>query len=562
MPTRPAMSGMTARATRIAFYCRVSTEDQAERATVQNQIDYLHRKYEVDLQPDSPTPMHLVDEFVDDGHSGALPLASRPEGARLLDEARQGQLDAIVIYKLDRLGRTAKVLLDAHEQLEQHGVAIISATEPFDTRTSIGRFVFQLLGSIAELERATIRDRTNLGRDRKARAGKFVNGPIPFGYDVDHGGFLVPSNRRIEELDCTEAELAQQIFDRFGAGVSGRQIAKWLNRYGIPSPRRYKIRNGAERAVVTAYWTPDRLWDMVRNSLYRGVRVLHHASGDIAQSVPPLVDDIRWHRANAGLARNRQHRMAESKYVYLLRGHLYCSGCGSMMLGNYQVRDRTLYYRCPKAIEKPKGERGACGDGYVRGEPVEDLVLREIDTFVTNPAASVDEVRAHIRGQQSDVERTRAAAARIKERLRETEDSKRDVLALVRRRRITIDEADRQLEQIDIEASELRRDLDELARQGAFAEAMEQQLLDTARLLEEIRDDWQTYRAQNDRAAMQPIVHQLLVKISVRPDGSGIARTYTFDLSTTAAGSPKYAAPLGELGRLLQLARGVGLAAD
>jgi site-specific DNA recombinase len=94
-----------------------------------------------------------------------------PEGSWLLEAAALGSIDAVVIYKLDRLGRTAKVLLDAHEQLEHLGVAIISATEPFDTRTSIGRFVFQLLGWIAELERATIRDRMNPGRDaRRARA--------------------------------------------------------------------------------------------------------------------------------------------------------------------------------------------------------------------------------------------------------------------------------------------------------------------------------------------------------------------------------------------------------
>ena len=63
----------------------------------------------------------------------------------------------VIVYRLDRLGRTARVLLDAHDQLASFGVAISSATEPFDTRTSIGRFVFQLLGSIAELERETAR---------------------------------------------------------------------------------------------------------------------------------------------------------------------------------------------------------------------------------------------------------------------------------------------------------------------------------------------------------------------------------------------------------------------
>lgn len=125
----------------VAFYRRVSNDELKERGTIENQRQYLQRKYEVDLAPDSPQPLRLVGDFADDGISGAIPLRDRPEGQRLLELCRAGAIKLIIVTKLDRLGLTARVLLDAHDELAHYGVAIASATEPFDTRTSIGRRV-------------------------------------------------------------------------------------------------------------------------------------------------------------------------------------------------------------------------------------------------------------------------------------------------------------------------------------------------------------------------------------------------------------------------------------
>jgi hypothetical protein len=118
--------------------------------------------------------MSLVATFTDDGISGAEALADRPDGRAMLVAAAAGKLDAIVVHKLDRLGRTARVILDAADQLSDAGVALISATEPLDTRPqadpcmqAVSRFVFQLLASLAsnaELDRAIILGRTMEGR--------------------------------------------------------------------------------------------------------------------------------------------------------------------------------------------------------------------------------------------------------------------------------------------------------------------------------------------------------------------------------------------------------------
>src|SRR4051812_42315090 len=162
----------------VAIYARVSTEDQAERQTVQGQLDFLRRFCGL-------YNLHVAGEYVDDSWSGTIPLAQRDDGQRLLADAAARRFSSVLVYRLDRLGRSLTTLLEAHGILERHSVTIRSATEPFDTASPIGRFVFQLLGSIAELERSTITERMVMGRDRVARSGKWTGGIIPFGYDLD-----------------------------------------------------------------------------------------------------------------------------------------------------------------------------------------------------------------------------------------------------------------------------------------------------------------------------------------------------------------------------------------
>ena len=79
-------------------------------------------------------------------------------------------------------------------------MTIRSATEPFDTSTPIGTFLFQLLGSLAELDRAQMLEQLAHGRDRVARSGKWTDGLIPYGYTVDEEGYLTPSTRLVEPL--------------------------------------------------------------------------------------------------------------------------------------------------------------------------------------------------------------------------------------------------------------------------------------------------------------------------------------------------------------------------
>jgi site-specific DNA recombinase len=158
----------------VALYLRVSSEEQRDRETIEIQRDFLTQYCEL-------YGLEVADVYADDGVSGTIPLHERPEGRCLLEDARDGKFQTLLVYRLDRLGRSLLVIVDAHDRLQAAGVSLRSATEPIDTSTPSGRLIFQMLASFAEYERETIGERTRAGLHRAFRNGKHA-GRIPYGY--------------------------------------------------------------------------------------------------------------------------------------------------------------------------------------------------------------------------------------------------------------------------------------------------------------------------------------------------------------------------------------------
>jgi site-specific DNA recombinase len=131
----PSTYGHGFKPEQVALYLRVSSEEQRDRETIEIQDDFLE-------QYRSLYELEVAEIYKDDGVSGTIPLHERPEGRRLLEDAKEGNFGALLVYRLDRLGRSLLVIVDAHDRLQEAGVALRSATEPIDTSTPSGRLIF------------------------------------------------------------------------------------------------------------------------------------------------------------------------------------------------------------------------------------------------------------------------------------------------------------------------------------------------------------------------------------------------------------------------------------
>jgi len=149
---------------RIAVYMRVSTVEQKRRETIITQRAAAEKYI-------AANDLAVYGYYADDGVSGTLALEQRPDGARLLRDARDGKFSAVLIYKLNRLGRNTRHIQNAIYALEEMGVRVISINEHFDTRTAMGRAMVGFLGTLGELERDMTVEHSTEATNRLARDG-------------------------------------------------------------------------------------------------------------------------------------------------------------------------------------------------------------------------------------------------------------------------------------------------------------------------------------------------------------------------------------------------------
>lgn len=154
---------------RAALYARCSTHDKGQDPELQLSPlrEYCQRR-----------GFSIVGEYVDNGISGAKD--SRPQLDRLLEAARKRQIDTILVWKLDRFGRSLKQLVNALEELSSIGVGFISYQDNLDLTTPQGRLMFHIIGSMAEFERELTRERVKAGIANARRKGKKIGRkPVP-----------------------------------------------------------------------------------------------------------------------------------------------------------------------------------------------------------------------------------------------------------------------------------------------------------------------------------------------------------------------------------------------
>ena len=460
----------------VALYCRVSTDEQAAQGTIEAQRTFLTdytKLYKLDVH----------DIYLDDGVSGTLPLDKRPAGMRLLFDAEHKRFDCVVVYKVDRLGRSLSAILGAYEKLETFGVSIKSANEPFESTTPFGRFMFQFLASLAELDRAMTLEKLTLGRDRVLKKGAtWLSGTIPTGYDVVDD-LLVPSRHIVPSLGITEAAMVQDLFQRIADGSTTVQECRRLNALGVEPSRRHRKKG---KVVVAKKWRPTKIVRIVHSTVYIGQHTVNSKHGTITRDVPALVNMELWQQAHQTLDGNRSTPKNQKHRTYLLRGLIQCGMCGRTYVGQPIKRARTIafYYRCSgrSAAIHPEG-KDRCSSRFVKAEWLEDLVWGDCTEFINNPGVALDIAKQQLQVRQERTINADQEKLTLQQALAEKTEEREKVIELFRRKIITVDVAEKELEKIAQEETTLQGLLQAIKSQEDITSALADQYQQAETLL-------------------------------------------------------------------------------
>ena len=364
---------------KVALYSRVSTEEQKENFSLAAQLELL-RKHASDSK------FEVFDEYVDDGYSGTS--YDRPQFQRLLDDSRQNRFQLILVYKVDRFFRNNKDLLNTVDELQGCGVSVRSITEPFDTSNYLGKFVLSLFGSIAELERNTFMERSKMGKLRRAKEGYYSgSSPTRFGY-VYH-----KETKKIE-IDEKEAEIVKLAFELYNQPDSSLlKVTRRMRELGYRTKEKLLMRE-------------DVVHNILRDSIYIGKWYANkHDSKTgglkpeeewIEVSVPRIVSEEAFLKAQEYLNNRRNYSVRNAKYNYLLQGMLKCGDCGNSIAGaadkQMQVKNGKkygpyfkLYYRCSHFFRNKFQKVVNCRLKYIQAGKLEDAVWNTVGKIFQNP---------------------------------------------------------------------------------------------------------------------------------------------------------------------------------
>ena len=384
---------------RVVTYARVSTEDQAKHGySLPSQVEEC-RKYAEDRD------WSVVAEVSDEGISGAT--LDRPGLDQIRDLAHAGEIEALIVYDLDRLSRKVVHQLLIEEDLSKAGVAIRYVLGDYRDDDE-GRLQKQIRAAISEYERAKITERMVRGKRSKARRGLVVGaGRIPYGYRSDGNGHLV-----IEEQ---EAHVVQLVFEWYTGPeeVSIREIAHRLT--ALP----FKTHQGNRE------WRTGTVSLILGNETYTGTKhynrrkrqsptktVFRPEEEWIAIPVPSIVDRETFEAAQRKLAHNRKMKRKRPQHKYLLRGMLTCTECGYAYCGEFK-KDRR-YYR--------HSRMGKHRTQSLRADLAEEKVWQAVKEILLNPSALWEGYRA----REAEVMKQKA---RLIERLETTLNLKAKVEA-------------------------------------------------------------------------------------------------------------------------------------
>ena len=338
----------------------------------------------------------------------------------------------------------------------------------------------------------------------------------------------MPSDRLVSQIGISEAEMVRELFRRIADGSSLTEEARRLSALGIPAPKRY----GTGKTLVLAdSWSVRRLAGMIHNPTYKGTALLESRRGTVEWSVPALVDEATWNAAQMTLTRNRRLSKRSAKRVYPLRGLIRCDNCDSSYIGSAVTGLSTgewRHYRCDGQTVADRTAR--CRSKSIGADWIEGLVWEDCKAYIFDPGSYLADAPRQLRERLAESATAEERRRALLREIGQKESERERVLTMYRRGKISMDEADTQLDDIARETATLRGLVESLRAQEALTAAAEAYLTDTAAALARLQDRVEEIERTNDLAGKRKVFEILVQRIGVQTEGAGRRKQATVSL--------------------------------
>ncbi|HDD7479725.1 recombinase family protein [Staphylococcus hominis] len=352
---------------RIGGYIRVSTEKQVMGYSIEGQITQIEQYCQFN-------GYELVDIYADRGISGKS--MNRPELHRMLNDAKNGKLDCVMVYKTNRLARNTSDLLTIVEELHRQNVEFFSLSERMEVKNSTGKLMLQILASFSEFERNTILENIYTGQRQRALEG-YYQGNLPLGYNN------IPDNKKELMINQHEANIVKYIFESYAKGHGYRKIANALNHKGYVTKKGNPFSISAVTYILSNPFYIGKIqfakykdWNDKRRKGLNDKPVI--AEGKHT----PIISQSLWDKVQARKKQVSKKPQVHGKGTNLLTGIIACPQCSASMSASITVntlkdgtKKRIRYYSCSNF--RNKGSK-VCSANSVRADVIEKYVMDQI----------------------------------------------------------------------------------------------------------------------------------------------------------------------------------------
>ncbi|MFA5778755.1 MAG: recombinase family protein [Elusimicrobiota bacterium] len=304
----------------------------------------------------------------------------RPAIQKLLQDIREGKIDIVIIYKLDRLTRSTRDFQDLLELFEKHNITLVSSTEPIDTKTLAGRLLVDIMIRFAQYDRELDVERAKDSRYFRVKIGLWGGGMPSLGY--------ILKNKRLEIVH-DEKKIVKKAFQLYLEIKSCHLVAKELSRfYRTKTYRKNKKLRGGRQ------FKKKDIARILNNKLYIGIFEIENPKTKQIEQFKgvhkPIIDIETFNQVQEIMKRNRKKKksISQNKYDMLLTGLLKCGYCGSAMTMYARPKTRKdgttriyFYYKCRSVVE---GDRTECKLRSVPAEELEKYVIERLIELGSN----------------------------------------------------------------------------------------------------------------------------------------------------------------------------------